>query len=81
MDKDSAKKRRLGVMSKDEHRGAMQALSIAFISSPAESRMRMRTAKEQHAAAIEALRGPDEIPDSDDESLRQGYWPGGESPR
>ena len=69
------------MMSREEHTRAMHALSIAHITSPAESRMRSRTAREQHAAMLEALRGPDEIPDSDDESLRQGYWPGGESPR
>ena len=69
------------MMSREEHTRAMLALSIAHITSPAENRMRNRTAKEQHAAMLDALRGPDEIPDSDDESLRQGYWPGGESPR
>lgn len=69
------------MMSREEHRRAMFDLSIAHITSPAENRMRARTAKEQHAAALEALKGPDDIPDSDDESLRQGYWPGGESPR
>ena len=63
------------MMSREEHTRAMLALSIAHITSPAENRMRNRTAKEQHAAALEALRGPDEIPDSDDESVRQGYWP------
>lgn len=65
------------MMSKDEHRRAMQALSIAFISSPAESRMRLRTAKEQHAAMLaEANRDQSEsVPDADDESSRQGYWP------
>lgn len=58
-------------MTPDQHRAAMHALSIAPISSNAENRMRMRTAKEQHAAMLEALRGPDEIPpsDADDESL------------
>lgn len=63
------------MMSREEHTRAMMALSIAHITSPAENRMRARTAKEQHAAALEALKGPDEIPDSDDESIRQGYWP------
>lgn len=35
-------------------------------------RMRTRTAKEQHADALAALKGPDEIPlpDADDSSLR-----------
>ena len=41
------------------------------VTDSADARMRMRTAKEQHAAMLEALRGPDEIPpsDADDESL------------
>lgn len=58
------------MLTKDEHRRAMFALSIATISSPAESRMRMRTAKEQLAAALaEANREQSEsIPDADDES-------------
>lgn len=68
-------------MSREEHRRAMFDLSIAHITSPAESRMRARTAKEQHADAAEALKEPEDIPDSDEQSVRQGYWPGGESPR
>ena len=58
------------MMSKDEHHRAMMALSIAHITSPAENRMRARTAKEQHAAALDALKGPDDIPPpgADDES-------------
>jgi hypothetical protein len=58
------------MMSKDEHHRAMMALSIAHITSPAENRMRARTAKEQHAAALDALKGPDDVPlpDADDES-------------
>lgn len=53
------------------------ALSIApskyplkKITDSAQNRMLNRTAKEQHAAMLEALRGPDEIPpsDADDES-------------
>lgn len=63
------------MMSREEHTRAMLALSIAHITSPAEARMRHRTAKEQHAAALDALKGTEEIPDSDDESIRQGYWP------
>lgn len=48
-------------------------------SDKAYERMRTRTAKEQLAAALEALKGPDEIPDPDDQSIsRQGYWPGSE---
>jgi len=69
------------MMSREEHTRAMMALSIAHITSPAENRMRLCTAKEQHAAALEAMKGPDDLPDSDDESIRQGYWPGGECPR
>ena len=58
------------MLSKDEHRRAMFDLSIAHITSPAESRMRARTAKEQHAAALDALKAPDDVPlrDADDES-------------
>lgn len=57
-------------MTRDEHHRAMMALSIAHITSPAENRMRARTAKEQHAAALDALKGPDDVPlrDADDES-------------
>ena len=69
------------MMSQEQHRAAMHALSIAHITSPAEGRMHARTAREQHAAALEAMKGPDDLPDSDDESIRQGYWPGGETPR
>lgn len=36
-------------------------------------RMRTRTAKEQHADALAALRGPDEIPDADDGSIAKRY--------
>lgn len=51
------------------------------ISVPADNRMRTRTAKEQLAQALESMKGPDEIPDSDDESVRrQGYWPTHERP-
>ena len=63
------------MLTKDEHRRAMFDLCIAHITDPASNRMKTRTAKEQHAAALEALKGPDDIPDSDDESIRQGYWP------
>lgn len=58
------------MMSKDEHRRAMFDLCVAHITSPAESRMRLRTAKEQHAAALaDANREErDSIPDADDES-------------
>jgi hypothetical protein len=60
-------------MTPEQHRAAMQALSIAHITSPAESRMRTRTAREQHAAAlIEMQRERDKtVPDpEDDMSLR-----------
>jgi hypothetical protein len=59
------------MLSKEEHTRAMQALSIAHITDPASNRMKTRTAREQHAAMLEALRGTDEIPpsDADDESL------------
>lgn len=65
-------------MTPTEHRAAMHALSIAHISSPAEGRMRARTAREQLAQAMaEANRDQSEsIPDADDESAaRQGSWP------
>lgn len=40
-------------------------------TDPAYIRMRTRTAKEQHADAMRALRGPDDIPlpDADDSSV------------
>ena len=40
------------------------------VTDSADARMRMRTAKEQHAAALDALKGPDDVPlpDADDES-------------
>ena len=58
------------MMTREQHRAAMHALSIAHITSPAESRMRLRTTKEQHAAALaEASREQqDSIPDADNES-------------
>ena len=67
------------MMTKEMHRELMYGLCIAAPTSAAENRMRTRTAKEQHAAAMEALNGPDEIPDNDDASM-QGYWPAGERP-
>jgi len=42
------------------------------ITSAADNRMRNRTAKQQHADALEALKGPDEIPDADDGSAWNG---------
>jgi hypothetical protein len=40
------------MMTPAEHREAMYGLCIAHISSPAENRMRSRTAKEQLAQAM-----------------------------
>ena len=63
-------------MTPDQHRAAMMDLRIAHITNPAENRMRMRTAKEQLAAALaasEAERKPPVFPqpdDGDDSSLR-----------
>lgn len=60
-------------MTPEQHRAAMQGLCIATISSPAENRMRTRTAKEQHAAAVAELQREqgEAIPDpEDDSSLR-----------
>ena len=44
------------------------------ITSDADNRMRTRTAKEQHAAALaELARGPDEvIDDADDSAIQRG---------
>ena len=71
------------MMTKSEHRAAMYDLCIARITSPAENRMRTRTAKEQHAAAIAELsrEQQSEVPEADDESAMQGYWPSNERPR
>lgn len=57
-------------MTPSEHREAMFGLCVAHITSPAENRMRERTAKEQHAAALEALRKQQDeaIPDTEDDS-------------
>jgi hypothetical protein len=57
-------------MTPDQHRAAMMALSIAAITSPAENRMRTRTAKEQHAAALAELQREQQesIPDPEDDS-------------
>ena len=54
----------------EEHRRAMFALSIAHITDQSYARMKARTAKEQHAAALDALKAPDDVPlpDADDES-------------
>ena len=53
-----------------EHRDAMYSLCIAHITSPAEGRMRLRTAKEQHAAALAELQRErdDVVPDDEDGS-------------
>jgi hypothetical protein len=42
------------------------------MTSPAEARMRSRTAKEQLAESMRLSRGPDEIPDADDASAWRG---------
>lgn len=42
------------------------------ITDAAESRMRSRTAKEQHADALKALKGGEEMPDADDASAWRG---------
>ena len=60
-------------MTPSEHREAMYGLCIARITDAADGRMRARTAREQHAAAMEALhkKQDDAIPDpEDDMSLR-----------
>lgn len=58
------------MMTPAEHREAMYGLCIAHISSPAENRMRSRTAKEQLAQAMaDANRDQAEsVPDADDEA-------------
>jgi hypothetical protein len=58
------------MMTPEQHRAAMYGLCIAHVTSPAENRMRARTAKEQHAAALAELhRQQDEsIPDPEDDS-------------
>lgn len=57
-------------MTPAEHREAMYGLCIAHITSPAEGRMRLRTAKEQHAAALAELQRErdDVVPDDEDGS-------------
>ena len=60
-------------MTPEQHREAMYGLCIAHITDPATNRMRARTAREQHAAAMDALhkKQDDAIPDpEDDMSLR-----------
>jgi hypothetical protein len=61
------------MMTPAEHREAMYGLCIAHISSPAENRMRSRTAKEQLAQAMaDANRDQAEsVPDADDESTQR----------
>ena len=61
------------MMNSSERIDAIYGLCIARITDAADSRMRLRTAKEQHAAAMEALnRKQDESrnDDEDDSSLR-----------
>jgi hypothetical protein len=60
-------------LTREQHREAMYGLCIAHVTSPAENRMRMRTAREQHAAALAELnREQDQTrnDDEDDSSLR-----------
>ena len=60
-------------MTPAEHREAMYGLCIAHITDPASNRMRARTAREQHAAALAELQRErdDVIPDEEDNmSLR-----------
>ena len=60
-------------LSKSEHREAMYGLCIARITDAADGRMRSRTAREQHAAALAELQRDrdDAIPDKEDDmSLR-----------
>ena len=60
-------------MTPEQHRNAMASMHIAHITNPAEARMRTRTAKEQHAAALEELNRQQEevIPDADDAASLQ----------
>lgn len=60
-------------LTREQHREAMYGLSIAHITSPAEGRMRARTAREQHAAVLAELQRErdDVVPDEEDDmSLR-----------
>jgi len=58
-------------MTTSEHREEMYGLCIAHITDPASNRMRARTAREQHAAALAELhRQQDEsIPDPEDDMI------------
>ena len=53
----------------ETHRSAMRSLAIAHITSPADNRMRTRTALEQLAEA--QRQDAEEVPDADDQSARQ----------
>lgn len=60
-------------LTREQHREAMYGISIAHVTSPAENRMRSRTAREQHAAALAELQRErdDVVPDEEDDmSLR-----------
>lgn len=60
-------------MTPEQHREAMYDLCIAHITSPAEGRMRARTAKEQLASELAELnreQGESRTDDEDDSSLR-----------
>lgn len=62
------------MMSREEHHRAMMMLSIAHITSPAENRMRTRTAIDLSADELAAGQRPADIPlpdaDVNDSSLR-----------
>lgn len=60
----------VSLLTPEQHRAAMYGMCIAHITSPAEGRMRARTAREQHAAVLAELqRDRDEsIPDEEDDS-------------
>lgn len=68
------------MMTPDEHRRALYGLCIApstfrfrKITDSADARMRTRTAKEQHAEALAALKGPDDLPlpDADNDAMQR----------
>ena len=61
------------MMTIEEHRRAMFALSIAHTTDPADNRMKTRTAKEQLAKTLAEVQKPDDaaIPDADDESAKR----------
>lgn len=61
------------MLTNSERIDAIYGMCIARITDAADSRMRLRTAKEQHAAAMEALNREQDKSrndDEDDSSLR-----------